>query len=246
MRKTIILVHGAWHGAWCFEKIIPLLEAKNFRVLAPDLPGHGQYHNENKIITLNDYVEAVAALVKAQDEPVILLGHSLGGMIISQVAELLPNQISQLIYLCAYIPADGESLLSIAERASLANMPPYLKINEAKQEIDLERMGVVKNVLAQLCSEADQASVASRLIPQSLQTFKDSVHLSHYFASVSKMAIICQEDKAIAAADQRRMARRSNADIVTLSADHSPFYSYPEKCASVILEKTLASCSARD
>lgn len=231
---TLILVHGAWHASWCFEKVMPYLEAVGYRVLAPDLPGHGVFRTENQVITLRDYVDAIVALVNAQDQPVVLLGHSMGGMVISQVAELLPDKIAKLIYLCAYIPANGESLLNIAQRASLANMPPYLKIDEAKNEIDLERVGVVKNVLAQLCSEADQASVAARLIPQSLQTFNDSVHLSHHFASVPKKAIICQEDKAIAAADQRRMAKRSNAEIITLMADHSPFYSCPEECASVI------------
>ena len=84
---TYVLVHGAWHGAWCWNKVAPLLEAKGHTVVAPDLPGHGDDDTPRAGVTLESYAKKVADVVSAQDEKVILVGHSMGGIAITAGAE---------------------------------------------------------------------------------------------------------------------------------------------------------------
>ncbi len=91
--STYVLVHGAWHGSWCWEKVVPLLEQAGHQVEALDLPGHGQDKTPIREITLAAYTNRVCETLDAQAEPVILVGHSLGGMVITQAAEERPAKI---------------------------------------------------------------------------------------------------------------------------------------------------------
>ncbi len=90
--STFVLVHGAWHGGWCWQLSAPMLEQVGHRVLTLDLPGLGDDTTPVQNITLAAYSEAVARVVNAQPEPVILVGHSMGGVAITQAAELLPRK----------------------------------------------------------------------------------------------------------------------------------------------------------
>jgi pimeloyl-ACP methyl ester carboxylesterase len=80
--NTFVLIHGGCHGAWCWYKIIPRLEQLGHRVIAPDLPSHGRDKTPVSTVTLQSYVDAVCAILDAQREPVVLVGHSMGGGII--------------------------------------------------------------------------------------------------------------------------------------------------------------------
>lgn len=103
-KTQFVLVHGAWHGAWCWEKVIPLIEAKGHGVHTLDLPGLGSDETPLEDVSLNAYVDAVVKLISDIEEKVVLLGHSMGGIVITQVAEKIPEQISTLIYLTAFSP----------------------------------------------------------------------------------------------------------------------------------------------
>ncbi|MBO0690864.1 MAG: alpha/beta fold hydrolase, partial [Candidatus Dormibacteraeota bacterium] len=117
-----VLVHGGWHGAWCWDRLRPWLSAAGARVVAPDLPGHGEDRTPLARLTPTSSVERVADAVRAEDAPVVLVGHSSGGMLVSAVGDLLPERIAALVYVSAFLlpagvtpPAvmrdDGESLL---------------------------------------------------------------------------------------------------------------------------------------
>src|SRR5579871_2802681 len=80
--STFLLVHGAWHGGWCWRKIAPLLEAKGHTVFAPDLPSHGKDRTLASSVTLESYVDRICQIAVTHTEPVILLGHSMGGVCI--------------------------------------------------------------------------------------------------------------------------------------------------------------------
>ena len=84
--STYVLVHGSWHGAWCWHKIIPLLEQAGHQAIAVDLPGHGRDWTDARDVSLQSYVESVCDILDAQPEPVILVGHSRGGIVVSQTA----------------------------------------------------------------------------------------------------------------------------------------------------------------
>ncbi|HEV2523852.1 MAG TPA: alpha/beta fold hydrolase, partial [Gammaproteobacteria bacterium] len=113
---TFILIHGAWQGGWCWERIVPRLEAEGHRVFAPDLPGMGQDPTPLAEITLDRWVQFVSDLVYQQKEKVILVGHSRGGLIISQVAEQLPEHIQSLVYLAAILVPNGGTLANAMQQ----------------------------------------------------------------------------------------------------------------------------------
>lgn len=98
---TSVLVHGGCHGAWCWELVVPLLEASGHQVIARDLPGSGEDLTPPEEVTQSLCAEYVAGIIREADVPVVLVGHSLGGSVISETAELVPELIAGLIYLSA-------------------------------------------------------------------------------------------------------------------------------------------------
>ena len=104
---TFVLIHGGCHGGWCWERIVPLLHDQGHRAFAPDLPGTGSDRTPLSQVTLQGWAKFVADLIRQQNEPVVLVGHSLGGPVISQAAEFVPDRIKSLVYLAAIMPSDG-------------------------------------------------------------------------------------------------------------------------------------------
>jgi pimeloyl-ACP methyl ester carboxylesterase len=112
---TFLLVHGAWHSGQCWERVVPLLEADGHRVLAPSLTGFGdKTHLLGPEVGLDTHVDDVAGLIEAgQLTDVVLVGHSYGGLVISAVANRLPDRIARLVFLDAMVPEDGETAVDI-------------------------------------------------------------------------------------------------------------------------------------
>ena len=109
-----VLVHGAWSGGWVWERVTPLLEEEGHTVDAVDLPGHGANPAAPGEMTLEAYSRHVADRVEAAGGPVVLVGHSMGGMSITGAAELVPDRIETLVYVTAFLPNDGQSLPELA------------------------------------------------------------------------------------------------------------------------------------
>lgn len=94
--STFVLIHGGWHGAWCWDRVAPLLEQGGHEVVSFDLPGHGEDRTPSVEVTLEGYTDRVVEALDALSEPVVLVGHSLGGTAISQAAERRPEKIEKL------------------------------------------------------------------------------------------------------------------------------------------------------
>lgn len=115
--STFILVHGGWHGAWSWNKVVPLLKAKGYTAIALDLPGMGNDETLTADVTLDDFVKKVVDVAQEQDGKVILVGHSSGGTVIARASELLgPEKVAKLIFLDAFMPKNGESVFSLAQK----------------------------------------------------------------------------------------------------------------------------------
>src|SRR5688572_24497015 len=112
-RRIFLLISGAWHGSWCWHKIVPRLEQAGHKTLAPDLPCYGADRTPLATITLEMWTRHVCEILEAQPGPVILVGHSRAGIIISQVAERLPDKIEKLIYVSGFLLRRGESILRV-------------------------------------------------------------------------------------------------------------------------------------
>src|SRR6185295_8426805 len=113
---TYVLVHGSFHGAWCWQPVVAALEARGARVIAPDLPGHGDDRTPVAQCTLQAYVDRVTAVLDAQEQNVVLVGHSMGGVVITQAAEARAEKIARLVYVCAFVPQNGQALIELAKQ----------------------------------------------------------------------------------------------------------------------------------
>ena len=103
MRATFILVHGGFHAGWCWDRVVPLLGAAGHSVLAPDLPGMGANATPHDSVTLASTADAVVDLVRSRRQPVILVGHSMGGAVIGEVAERVPENLLGLVFVTAVL-----------------------------------------------------------------------------------------------------------------------------------------------
>lgn len=241
--KTYILIHGAWHGAWTWSKVNPLLEANGDKAIAIDLPGHGKDSDRTSDISLDDYVDAVMKAANDQRGKVILVGHSMAGIVISQAAEKLGREkISALIYVDAFLPRDGESLFSLVE-ATLKNLTPDLGKPLLVENIivsdDHKTNSVNPEMAAQIfyhdCSEEDQKFALPRISKEPIAPLATPVRLTdNIYGSIPKYFILCTETK-----DMNKTFLSTHVPckkVYRLASSHSPFFSMPEKLVSILNE----------
>ena len=224
--RTLILVPGAWHGAWCWHKLTPRLEQSGARVIAPDLPADG---------TFEDWAQFVAGLV-AREPGCVLLGHSRGGAIVSRAAELAPDAIRRLVYLAAYLLPDGESVAEEARRDTgssvVPNMVPVRRGFTCKI-----RDEVLRETFYGECTDEDFEYARARLSPEPLRALAAPVFTSAgRFGRVPRAYVETLRDRAVTPEAQRRMQAVLPCDpVFTLDTDHSPFLSQPEALARILI-----------
>ena len=233
--STFVLVHGAFHGGWCWEKVVPLLERQGHRALALDLPGHGQDETPIGTLTLESYVTRVLQAVEAEREPVVLVGHSLGGLTIATVAERRPERIKKLVYLCAAMLRPGEVWLDVAanDTDSLTRKHQQVSSDGVYSTIAREAL---KPIFYGGCSDEDVARAADRLVPQSMAMRRTPLPTSiERWGKVPRLYVHCLRDRAITIAQQRRLVAAAPCPTVELDTDHSPFYSAPAALAEALI-----------
>src|SRR3954453_17747595 len=113
---TFVLVHGAWHGGWCWQRVTPLLRAAGHEVFTPTLTGMGERsHLIHPLISLSTHIQDITAVLEYEDlHNVILIGHSYAGMVITGVAAIAETRLAHLVYLDAFLPENGMSLIDYA------------------------------------------------------------------------------------------------------------------------------------
>lgn len=118
---VLVSVHGAWAGGWQFKRVVPFLEAKGWQVHRPSLSGLGEHFNTARAdIGLATHIDDIVNYILFEDlHDVILLGHSYGGMVITGVADRIPGRIARLVYLDAFVPADGENVMALRKAGAL-------------------------------------------------------------------------------------------------------------------------------
>lgn len=236
---TYVLVHGAWHGAWCWSKVIPELETLGHRTITFDLPGHGDDPTPRRTVTLKSYAACIVKTLDMINEKVILMGHSMGGMAISVAAEQRPGKISTLVYLAAFLPKNGESLFTIEERSPRPSVPENLvpAANGKTGTLNPER---IVDLFYHDCNEEDIAYAMSRLTPQPLELLNTPVAITaERFGSIPRVYIECTDDHAISVELQRDMVVASPVTkIISMNSSHSPFFSKPRELARILHECT--------
>ena len=236
---TFVLVHGAWHSGACWQRVADLLAAQGCNVLTPDLPGHGANALPLMKVTLKAYVDSLLDLLDGLPEPVTLVGHSMAGIVVSEVAARRPQKIARLVYLCAYLPRDGESLFDLV--ALNRSHEPFSAIELAIEISDDKRSCTIASdqiiPLFYPLAETDVAEKQkTKFAPQAMLPLATKVKLEEMgWAQLKRTYILCAQDKVIPVHHQRRMLTRQHCDVLLqLDADHSPFVSCPEQLALVL------------
>jgi pimeloyl-ACP methyl ester carboxylesterase len=234
--STYVLIHGAWHGAWCWAKIRAALEAEGHRVVTPDLPGHGDDSTPLGEVSLDAYARRVSEVLDAEPEPVVLVGHSMGGMVITAAAERQPRKVRALVYLCAFLPGDGDTLMSLAAQSDASLVLPNLETHEEGGYATVKDEGIAPAFYGR-CDEQDVALAKSRLVPQALRPLDEPVTVTAEGAgAVPRYYIECLDDHAIPLPLQRQMVDAHPFErVFTLASDHSPFFSAVEELTECLL-----------
>ncbi|MBG9596529.1 alpha/beta fold hydrolase [Bacillus mycoides] len=232
--STYVLVHGAWQGEWAWDLVKPQLEAFGHTVITLDLPGSGKDTTPSQNITLDSYVNTVTTIINQQNEKVILVGHSMGGIVITQTAELIPNKIDKLVYLCAFLPQNGESLGSKLD----GEAGPQFSINENDMTAELIPELIEQTFLNATEDGSIKGASFNQMRPQPLGPFQKELKISEEnFGTVNRIYIETTLDRAIPIDFQRRMNTETPCvKIITLEADHSPFFSKTAELVSHLHE----------
>lgn len=223
-QPTILLVHGAWHGAWCWDRLRDVLEARGRRVEVVDLP---TIHSADPVdVPLAADADAVTAAIERIEGEVVVVAHSYGG--IPATVAATADRVPHIVYVAAFALDAGESLLGAVGGVA----PPWWVVDgplvtAGTDELPAE--GVFYNDLP-----ADEASgFAARLRPQSIRSFTDELAAAAW-RSIPTTYVITERDAAIPAAAQEGLAARAGSTVRRMDTGHSPFLSQPEALADIV------------
>lgn len=234
--KNYVLVHGAWQAPYVWDAVKTSLINEGNNVTVVELPGHGSDTTVPSTLTLNTYRDKVLDAISKINGKVILVGHSLGGMIISAVAEENPSKIEKLVYIAAYLPASGQSLLDLANTdAGSALGGTGILIQNANGTLDIKQ-DQITNIFIQDGSAQVQNLVVQNYRPEPAIPFTNPVTLTAAnFGSVEKVYIKTLQDHAVSPSLQDRMIGAGNVKTVyQLNTSHSPFLSKPDSVAFLL------------
>ncbi len=229
---TIVLVHGLMHGAWCWEKVVPLLEAKGHNVVAFDLPARGDDKTAHDAATLELFVGAAAMVVRAQREPVVLVGHSAAGTILSELAERMPERVARLIYVAAMLLPDGESIFSAFVSKSDIDRALAIEGASAVKTDDV----LIRRRFYNTSPDEVAASAIAKLCAEPIAPLHDPVHVTpERYGRVKRAFIQTRFDNAVPWDAQAAMCAALPCDpVIVMDTDHSPFFSAPLEFAAHI------------
>lgn len=271
---SVVLVHGAWHGAWCWQSTIPTLLRHRLAPFTLDLPAHGIHArfpagwgsdparfavspSPTSGVTLDDYTEAVLAVVDAAYAagagPVMLVGHSMAGIVLTAVAERAPEKIGRLVYLAAFMPLPGTPMIDYVRCAENAGeevaglfVAPPPKIGAMR--IDYRNVAHGERIRSAFAHDVDSTQFAamSHLLTPDVPAgpvATPTAATRQRWGRVPRAYIRCSEDRAVMPALQDRFIREADAwtpgnptRVMTLAASHSPFLSMPGMLAQVLAD----------
>lgn len=229
--KTLLVCHGAWSGGWSWKKMFPLVEAAGYRLVVPTYTGLGEReHLAHPGIDLETHIQDILSVVKFEDlSDIVLLGHSYGGMVATGVADRIGDRIKQLIYLDAFVPRDGQSLLDLNEPAR-PTMEALAKSGDSWR--------VPPNPTSSDTAEADLEWLTKRRVPMPLKCFQMKLKLPHGEPSMPRSYIYATR---ITPADTfGQFAKRARAEpgwrYFEIDASHSPNVTAPDALMKVLRE----------
>ena len=232
LRSTTFLVaHGAWSAGWCWKKMHPLMSAAKHALFTPTYTGLGERaHLAAPSNDLETHIQDVLGVIKYEDlRDIVLVGHSYGGMVATGVADRVPERIAQLVYLDAFVPRDGQSLLDLNPPAARLRMQESVKAGDGWR--------VPPNPTPSDTSAEDAKWIAERRLPQSIKCFEMPIKLARGEATLPRSYIYCT--RATSADPFRQFAERAKSEkgwrYYELDATHSPHITTPQALAALLV-----------
>jgi pimeloyl-ACP methyl ester carboxylesterase len=228
-----VLVHGAWHGAWCWRKLMPLLRTQGHRVFAVSLTGLGdRAHQLSADIRLATHVQDVVAVIQAEElSQVVLVGHSYGGMLMGGVVDQVPQRIAHLVYLDAIVPRSSEAWSSFHD-------PERRNINRA--HIAQHGHMATPDPLIYALNPEDEAWVRRRLVPQPGGVYDDVLTFdTSRIERLPRTFIDCNQPAVPGVAMSRiRVREEPGWQVIELATGHDAMVSAPQALAEVLIGLT--------
>ena len=159
---TFLLIHGAWHGAWCYGKFISVLESRGENAVAIDLPGHEAGGKPGWGISMDDYASAVCDAASKIDGPVHLVGHSMGGLVVSTAAEKMPEAFTSLTYLAAFL-VNNENLLGQSPKMKESKLSKGLKSHPFSGYVTVKQ-GYAQDSFYNCCADEEATNAETCLL----------------------------------------------------------------------------------
>jgi pimeloyl-ACP methyl ester carboxylesterase len=218
MSGAVLLVPGSWHGAWCYDAVVERLRDAGMRVTAIDLPSNDGASG------LGDDAAAVRAALDAIGEPTVVVGHSYGGIAVSEGAAGSPHAAA-LVYLCAFMLEPGKSLLDAMQH----QLPPWIALDEAAGS------HLAQDTARSLYADCppDVASAASKRLTRQSVAAIATPQTAAAWQELPSTYVVCEQDRAVPAAAQEAMAERAGR-VERLASSHSPFLSRPSDVAAIV------------
>lgn len=226
---TFALVHGAWHGGWCFERLASQLRRRGHDAVAPDLPCNDPQAGAAA------YADVVCAALGGHGDDVVVVGHSLGGITAPLVAERRP--VRRMVFVCALVPAPGRPLSDVFGDPDL--FPPGPGEQTARGDDGLSRWITDEDAIAAMyadCDPAEARAAVARLRPQAPLPSREPCPLTRWPA-VPASYLLCRDDMMVGPAWSRRIAReRLGVEAIEWPGGHSPMLARPAQLAELLVE----------
>ena len=239
-QPTLILIHGSWHDGSAWAQVQTQLAGAGVRSHAPTLRGHERAANR-RLITHDDYVASVLEVLAAETDPVVLVGHSFGGSVISRVAALVPERCRGLVYCSAFVPRDGERVADSIPEAMLAFL------NHSADATPDRSISLPYDLFGQaFANSADDLTAElhyQSLVPEPYAPIFETLALPNFDElDIPTAYIHCTHDHSLPAGTFHpgQSSRLKTPTIIQLDADHEALLTAPERLASALLDATAA------
>lgn len=207
------------------------MDRAGHQVVRLDLPGHGEDRTPAAEVTLQGYTDRVVETLDALSEPAVLVGHSLGGVAISQAAERRPGEIRKLVYVCALLLPSGKSAIEASQEDGDSVILGSIEMEENLGRVNLTEEGM-KQALYHDCPEEALERARSLVSPQPLAPFGTPVEVTEAFGSVRRSYVHTTRDRAVSPSFQEKMYTELPCEeVVSMDTGHLPFFAAPEELA---------------
>lgn len=245
-----VLIHGGFHGAWCWTRVVPELQRLGHAAIAIDLPGHGERRDERS--TLADRAGAILQVLQPGD---VLVGHSGGGYDISLAADAATDRVGHLVYLAAGLPLEGRSVLEATGGAARpgegdaggevvqlmddeTGMLRFIRPDARGRMVCVDK-GLAGEFFYHDCDAATVDWAFSQLSPAPTEFLTETVSIPRFWAAdLPRSYILCREDRAKPPAMSEEVIRRLGVAPLAIDGSHSPFLSRPAELAELLVRAT--------